>query len=140
MNSAVVLPSSSINLATDDEISCPRPPTSAPTPCSNGMDIEVRVKTDYFPTETAWILTNKCSTPGTVINSPKYTKYETMHSTKMLCLPAGEYEFIIRDISGDGLCCYYGDGSYEILVDESILRSGGVFEFSEMNELATDTF
>ena len=128
MNSAVVLPSSGIILATVDDISCPRPPTSAPTPCSNGIDVEIQIKTDYYPKETSWILTNKCT--GSVTSSPKYTRYVTMHSTKLPCLPAGEYEFTIKDT--DGICCgRYGDGSYAIVVDGSTLRSGGVFRSSE---------
>ena len=131
VKSAVTLPSSGISLARVDDISCPRPPTSAPTLCSNGMDVEIQIKTDYFPMETAWTLTNKCIEPETVIKSPKYTKYVTMHSTSMLCLPAGQYEFTITDKLGDGNCCHYGDGSYAIVVDGSTVRSGGVFEFFE---------
>jgi hypothetical protein len=134
VNSAVVLPSSGILLATVDDISCPRPPTSAPTPCSNGMDVEIQIKTDYYPRETSWILTNTCT--GTVINSPKYTKYVTMHSTSMLCLPAGQYEFTIKDI--DGLCCRYGDGSYAIVVDGITMRSGGAFRSSEVTTFGAE--
>jgi hypothetical protein len=130
VNSAVVLPTSGINIATVDDISCTRPPTSAPTPCTNGMDIEIRVKTDYYPTETGWTLTNKCS--GTVISSiPKYTNYVTMHSHTMLCQPAGEYVFTITDRQNDGICCRYGSGSYEVLVNGSIVRSGGTFRSLE---------
>ena len=136
MNSAVVLPTSGINIATIDDISCTRPPTSAPTPCTNGMDIEIRVKTDYYPTETGWTLTNKCS--GTVINSiPKYVRYVTMHSHTMVCLPAGEYVFTITDRQNDGICCRYGSGSYEVLVNGSIVRSGGTFRSSESTSFGT---
>ena len=134
MNSAVVLPSSGIILATVDDISCPRSPTSAPTPCSNGIDVEIQIKTDYYPKETSWILTNKCT--GSVTSSPKYTKYVTMHSTTLLCLPAGEYDFTIKDI--DGICCgRYGDGSYAIVVDGSTVHSGGAFRSSETTTFGT---
>jgi hypothetical protein len=133
VHSVMVLPSSGIILATVDDISCPRPPTSAPTPCSNGMDVEIQIKTDYYPRETSWSLTNKCT--GTVINSPKYTKYVTMHSTSMLCLPAAQYEFTIKDI--DGLCCQYGVGSYSVLVDGITVRSGGAFRSSEATTFGT---
>jgi hypothetical protein len=136
VNSAVAIPSSGINLATVDDISCTRPPTSAPTPCTNGMDIEIRVKTDYYPTETAWTLTNKCS--GTVINSiPKYVQYVTMHSHTILCLPAGEYEFTITDRQNDGICCGYGPGSYQVIVNGNIVRSGGTFRSSESTTFGT---
>ena len=65
------------------------------------------------------------------MTSPKYTAALSMHSTK-LCLPScSSYKFTISDSHGDGLCCKWGRGQYEIRVDGSIVQSGGEFFGSE---------
>jgi len=57
-------------------------------------------------------------------------------STPEICLPIGEYEFTITDEAGDGICCDFGKGWYDIHVNgRSVHSSAGVFEYSE-----TETF
>jgi len=91
--------------------------------------------TDRFPLETSWTLFHSCgsSTTGTTVSGPMYTAALTMHSTK-LCLPGctSLYKFTIFDSNGDGLCCKRGNGQYEILVDGSMVLTGGEFSRSEM--------
>jgi len=50
-----------------------------------------------------------------------------------LCLPPGCYDFTIFDLWGDGMCCSYGQGGYEIIEDETgmVLASGGSFNEEE---------
>jgi hypothetical protein len=43
------------------------------------------------------------------------------------CLPKGKYEFTITDAFNDGICCNYGNGGYEILVDGVSVHTGGQF-------------
>jgi hypothetical protein len=95
-----------------------------PTFCT-GMFVEVNVQTDDYPAETAWTLVNKCGT-GITISSPPYAWYSVKQSTST-CLPRGEYEFTITDTYDDGICCNFGQGNYEILVDGIPLHSGGQF-------------
>jgi len=94
-----------------------------PTPCPNGMDIEIKITTDEYPEETAWTLTNKCGS-GAVINSPQYTATKTLHSNKY-CVPTGAYDFTITDEFSDGICCEYGNGSYDVRVNGSSAATGG---------------
>jgi len=47
------------------------------------------------------------------------------------CLEFGCYTFTIYDSFGDGICCSNGQGSYEVTVDGSVVKSGGEFTFSE---------
>ena len=94
------------------------------------MVIEIRVATDAFPWETAWVLTNNCGL-GIIRSATQQAEF----STGEMCLPIGEYEFTITDEEGDGICCDYGNGWYDIRVNGSIVHSGGVFGSSE-----TETF
>ena len=47
------------------------------------------------------------------------------------CLPAGKYRFTITDSEGDGLCCGYGTGWYNIVANGVTTYAGGLFGVSE---------
>merc|ERR1712176_1599078 len=51
--------------------------------------------------------------------------------SELLCLPDSEYTFTISDQYGDGICCGYGQGSYSLTVDGSLVKSGGQFASSD---------
>ena len=46
-------------------------------------------------------------------------------------LGPGDYTFIIHDTFGDGICCDFGIGSYELDVDGTIAGAGGEFDGQE---------
>eukprot|EP00957_Ditylum_brightwellii_P098634 7513668-Ditylum_brightwellii.AAC.1 len=103
-------------------------PTMAPSPfsCSSDEDImEVRIKTDQYPTETAWILTNTCSS-AVVAEAPAgtYTSSNTEYSDKICVPPGGAYSFFITDSFGDGICCSYGEGFYNVLKNDVSMIGG----------------
>ncbi|KAL3766511.1 hypothetical protein ACHAWU_000306 [Discostella pseudostelligera] len=105
-------------------------PTPPPTPCPNGgINVEVKLKTDNWYQETAWTLTNKCGS-GTVINSPVYTSSGTMF-VNQYCVPVGSYDFRITDSYGDGICCTWGLGSYEVIMGGVSAATGGQFTREE---------
>lgn len=58
-----------------------------------------------------------------------------------LCLPPGCYEFTIFDLWGDGMCCSYGQGGYEVIEDATgkVLASGGSFAKSESKTFCIPT-
>ena len=49
-----------------------------------------------------------------------------------------DYTFIIKDSYGDGLCCQYGNGSYEVKVDGEIKAEGGEFDSREATNFCGD--
>ena len=104
------------------------------TSCSGTAchDVTVTVNLDNYPAETAWEIRN---TENTVIISSNGTySAEPQNSTvsQTVCLPEGCYDFVITDSYGDGICCAYGDGSYQ-LTDPSgnVVAEGGQFTSSE---------
>jgi photosystem II stability/assembly factor-like uncharacterized protein len=108
-----------------------------PDACDNcGLD-EVVTTTlvltlDDYPQETSWSVVNEA---GEVVAS-SYGTYADWPDgaivTEYICLPLGCYEFTIYDTYGDGLCCNYGIGDYELLnASGELLATGADFNSSE---------
>jgi len=88
------------------------------------------VHTDDYPNEVGWTIEKVnddgndtemfAITDGTWIVSGSYS-----HDVG---LPPGEYRFTITDTQSDGICCKYGEGSYEVTDDAgTVLTSGDAF-------------
>ncbi len=85
---------------------------------------------DNYPEETSWEIKNSS---GTIVESGGTYGSEPDGSTKTIAmqLPAECFDFTIFDAYGDGICCGYGNGSYELLQGATVLASGGSFASSE---------
>merc|ERR1712176_1523641 len=56
-----------------------------------------------------------------------YTKQLTEYTaSKTLASSNNVYQFTIYDTYGDGLCCAYGNGGYNLFVDGFIIKTGGI--------------
>merc|ERR1712232_153630 len=106
----------------------PAPPTPAPTPCIH-EGVTVEITTDNYPSETSWTLTNTC-TDTVEGEGSNYPSAGTTY-TEDVCAPDAEYAFTISDSYGDGICCSYGSGKYEVIYKGAIVASGGSFGASE---------
>jgi hypothetical protein len=94
------------------------------------VDATINLLTDSFGGETSWSLRDVCS--GDVIaeeTGPLASNTST--STTLELAPGTCYEFTIFDSFGDGICCFWGVGSYEIIYDGAVVGSGGDFGSSE---------
>ena len=112
-------------------------PTPAPTPCV-GADVEVKILTDRYPDETTWTLVGGT---GTAMSGGPYSLNNTLYSVKQ-CFTSGQYgqyTFSIKDLYGDGICCRWGSGSYNVLVDGNTAVSGGQFASSEVKTVVIGT-
>lgn len=88
-------------------------PTPPPTSEGN-VPITISVMTDSFPYEVSWVLYND---QGNLVESAPqgtYTFDQYLYTTTLNLENDTEYIFTISDSSGDGLCCAYGNGYYEI--------------------------
>ncbi len=124
---AVIITAKKIDFSVDPAIASivissdePPPP---PPPAYNS--ISVIISQDNYPTETSWDI--------------KYENGETVltgdvNGISNFLLQDGHYTFSIYDSYGDGLCCGYGDGSYQLKTGTRVIRTGGQFESIETTE------
>ena len=108
--------------ATDENASNDAYTTSFAT--SSGADVTWTILTDNYPSETAWSVTNDAG--STVWSGGPYGAPGTTYS-ETVCLPYGCYTLTVNDGYGDGICCAYGSGSFELSSGGSVLASGGEF-------------
>ncbi len=95
--------------------------------CSD-TEVTLTLTTDNYPGETSWELKNGS---GTVIESGSGYSGKNTTYTETFCLGDGDYEYIIYDSYGDGICCSYGSGSYDLSDASTSYASGGSFGSSE---------
>lgn len=96
-------------------------------PCPSTCDDTEAVLTlilDNYPGETTWTLKNASGT--TLYSGGPYSSAGSTIS-ETFCLVDGCYDFQINDSYGDGICCGYGQGSYDISVGGQSVASGGAF-------------
>ncbi|MGK0306261.1 MAG: endonuclease I [Gammaproteobacteria bacterium] len=92
--------------------------------CSAGT---FNLTTDNYGSETSWSIVNSSS--STLSSGSGYSS-STSYSEDV-CLDDGDYVFTIDDSYGDGICCSYGSGSYNMVVAGNTVASGGSFGSSE---------
>jgi hypothetical protein len=106
------------------------PPPSPPTSSTSTRVVTIKVVTDRFPDETGWTLSRE----GTLMYTQAtgtYLQPEDTYTHTFNNLAPGEYTFLITDFEGDGLCCEFGSGGFEITSDASVLGSGDSFGESQ---------
>ena len=91
---------------------------------ADGLPFVLTIVLDNYPAETTWTLTDSS---GTSIASGG--PYADVGATVVenFCAGDGCYTFTMLDSFGDGLCCTYGEGSYELTADGAVVASGGSF-------------
>jgi hypothetical protein len=110
---------------------------AAPAPSGdfgNGeVSVEIKLKTDDHAAETSLALTR--SDGSAVITGSNQGSNEAGNNRAYMawrCVPANDCcTFTINDSGGDGICCGYGQGSFEVNVDGQRVGGGGEFGFQD---------
>lgn len=106
-------------------------------------EFELNLILDDYGSETTWEITNE-SNQVLFSGGPYQDDLDGTLVNELFCLPDGCYTFTIIDDWGDGICCEYGEGSWEIVSWNSIsMGSGGEFDDVESltfctNEVSVD--
>ena len=111
--------------------SCPPCPTGCTT--NSGT---LTIVLDNYPSETTWNIKNAS---GVILYSGGPYSAVGGTVTVPLCLPNACYTFNIFDSYGDGICCAYGNGSYNVVVNGSSVASGGQFTTSQTKSFCINT-
>jgi hypothetical protein len=112
-------------------------------------NITIKISTDQYGSETTWSLKN--SAGGIVAQGGPYNDAAAgvyPQPDVNVTLPYDCYTFEIADAYGDGMCCAYGNGGYEILANNQLISgmSGGAFgtgetkKFGIVNPLSVSDF
>ena len=90
--------------------------------CSSGFtEMIIEIVPDSYPAEISWEVT----TAGTVVASGTF-EGDSICVDTTLCTT-----FTIHDTYGDGICCGYGTGYYNIMLNGNIVATGGEYDYSE---------
>ncbi|MCF8258153.1 MAG: T9SS type A sorting domain-containing protein [Flavobacteriales bacterium] len=117
MKRLILLPFAALLCITDTQAQCP----------PQQVQVTVELLTDNYGYETNWQLSYA---NGGIIASggadPTYAN-ATLY-TQSFCVSAGAcLRFEIFDTFGDGMCCGYGNGYYNIYIDGEVAATGGSF-------------
>ena len=126
--------------------SAPTPSTTAqpptPTPATGDLiNVTVGIQLDDYPEEIGWRIDQLGLTVNEIIRVPAGV-YRTPDSvvTRTVAVPKGElYSFAIFDVIGDGMCCQFGEGRYQVSLDTTdvndadkiIIASRGDFNYGK---------
>lgn len=96
------------------------------------VEVTLNLNTDDFANETSWELRDST---GNIVDSAPAGAYGDFQSiTETISLPLLDecYTFTIFDSFGDGICCAYGNGSYNLEDDNgAVIIAGGDFGSAE---------
>jgi hypothetical protein len=92
---------------------------------------------DDFGSETTWEFRD--SSNALLYSGGPYTDGDTTVINQSFNVAANEcYTFTIFDSVGDGICCGFGTGSYELTTDDAtVIVSGGGYGASEVTNIST---
>jgi hypothetical protein len=96
-------------------------------------DLFLNITFDDYPGETTWQVTD---TDGNVLVEGDGGDGSPV--SENICLCPGDYVFTIFDSFGDGICCSYGNGSYEMVFNGTVLFSGGEFGSESVHNFTID--
>lgn len=108
------------------------PPPPPPPACSDPAfceDVTLTILLDSYPSETSWNITNA---DNNVVASGSGYSGAGSTVTEVIALDPGNYTFTMIDSFGDGICCAYGNGMYELTdASNNVLAAGGEFASQE---------
>ncbi len=146
-NAKIVLPSISGNFQTQNiiDITCTAPNGGTDeNPGDNGKiqmffkakpdtpysAISIQLKTDSYPEETSWLLTNHQG--DTISTGDSYTLANHLYQDTVYVDTQDCYNFQIFDSYGDGICCNDGEGYFKLEdVRGNEITGGGEFTFTD---------
>lgn len=105
-------------------------------------DITLTLNLDRYGNETTWELMD-LSNSNTIGSGGPYTQQASSGVYPEPPIPFanladGDYRFSIFDSYGDGICCGFGNGSYELVEDatSNVVASGGSFAADDITDFS----
>ena len=114
-------------------------PTASLRECFSDIEFEMtlHLHTDQYGEETSWILSD---TDNNIFSQNQKRLDSNRLYTVHKCLPKGTcYVLTLQDIMGDGMCCWYGNGYYEVYVNDELTLSGGQYQHQLVETFCDDS-
>jgi PKD repeat protein len=94
----------------------------------------VNITLDVLGGQTTWLIRDASS--NILAEGGPYGNFQSGQiESESICLLDGCYEFVMMDAVGNGICCFNGNGSYEVIdQDGNVLANGAEFEDEEITE------
>jgi hypothetical protein len=94
--------------------------------CPSGQSsLKVILKTDNYPQETSWKVLD---VSGNILAQSATGMAGATLYVDSICVTSGScYQFKITDAAGDGICCNYGHGYYEVYYDNALIKADSNF-------------
>jgi len=103
------------------------------------VEIIITINTDDYPTETSWFLMNQYG--GGWTNVTITSSFDNTTLVWTICVPDTNcYTFTMLDAYGDGICCAWGSGSYNVTYGGNIVASGGSFGSNKKSRINSILF
>ena len=100
--------------------------------------ITMQITLDNYPEETAWSISDNNGVE-ILTGGPYSSESPNTTITEDHCLAYGCYSLTITDAYGDGICCSFGNGDYQLANEnQEILASGGQFTDSETTDFCLE--
>jgi hypothetical protein len=101
----------------------------------NASQFSISIVLDDYPEETSWDIQDNA---GNIVANGSGYSGGTINLE--VCVAPGCYEFTIYDEYGDGICCFWGEGSYEVINPNGVVvASGAEFGDLETTTICTNT-
>lgn len=92
-------------------------------------EVVLDITFDDYPGETSWELYDLSTGVDLIASGGDYGGLTSIQ--EIFCLESGDYGFVIYDQFGDGICCAYGNGSYSLTANGTVIQQGGSFGGNE---------
>jgi len=116
---------------------------------ANQTEVKALIRTDNYGHETFWQIKNAATNlvlktggnalaypggqGGTAAGNPGAYPNNTIRRDSLCVNDGTTIKFLIYDAYGDGMCCNYGNGYYEVYVDEQMVVSSAHFTSRDSN-------
>ncbi|MCP4582839.1 MAG: hypothetical protein GY839_14610 [candidate division Zixibacteria bacterium] len=93
-------------------------------PCGGCSEdtLTINIMTDDYPSETTWDVVD-VNTSMVIASGGPLADANTLHSYVVCIDFDGCYDFTVYDAYGDGICCTYGQGYYEVYLNSTLVGS-----------------
>jgi len=97
-----------------------------------GQLVDINITLDNYGSETTWSVTD--GNGAVLFTGGPYADFSQGLVTSQVCLADGCYVFTIMDDYGDGICCNYGNGDFEVVDANGLVLVEGNGSFAASAE------